>query len=76
VTTKAADSLERDVESLAATPVGQELPPNAEQVVNALLDALEHGDVRAARRDGSGTWHAVPWVKRGILVGFRAGRLV
>ena len=73
---KAADSLERDVEALAATPAGQDLPPNAEQVVNALLDALEHGDVRAARRDESGTWHAVPWVKRGILVGFRAGRLV
>ena len=76
MTKAATESLERDVEALAATPAGAELPPNAEQVVNALLDALEHGDVRAARRDEGGTWRAVPWVKRGILLGFRAGKLV
>lgn len=72
----AVATLERDVDRLAATPAGQSLPPDAESVVNALLDALEHGDVRAARRDEQGRWHAVAWVKRGILVGFRAGRLV
>src|ERR1019366_10800586 len=26
-------------------------------------------------RGADGTWHAVPWVKRGILVGFRFGKL-
>jgi 2,3,4,5-tetrahydropyridine-2-carboxylate N-succinyltransferase len=41
-----------------------------------LLDALEHGIVRAASRDASGEWRAVPWVKRGILLGFRAGAIV
>ena len=76
MTAKEMASLERDVDSLAETPAGEMLSPNAEQVVNALLDALEHGDVRAARRDENGTWLPVPWVKRGILVGFRAGRLV
>ena len=34
---------------------------------------LEQGAVRAAERDADGTWHAVAWVKRGILLGFRAG---
>jgi 2,3,4,5-tetrahydropyridine-2-carboxylate N-succinyltransferase len=32
--------------------------------------------VRAAERDAAGNWHAVPWVKRGILLGFRVGRIV
>jgi 2,3,4,5-tetrahydropyridine-2-carboxylate N-succinyltransferase len=71
-----AQLLEAEIERLAVTPAGQDLPREAEGVINSLLDALEHGDVRAARRTSDGTWHAVPWVKRGILLGFRAGRLV
>jgi 2,3,4,5-tetrahydropyridine-2,6-dicarboxylate N-succinyltransferase len=38
----------------------------------AFLDALEAGDVTAARKDADGSWQAVPWVKRGILAGFKA----
>jgi len=60
----------------AETPAGQRLPPDAEQHVESLLDALERGEVRAAERDESGAWHAVAWVKRGILLGFRIGRIV
>ncbi len=52
------------------------MPADAEQVVGRMLDALECGAVRAARRDADGAWHAVPWVKRGILLGFRVGRIV
>jgi 2,3,4,5-tetrahydropyridine-2,6-dicarboxylate N-succinyltransferase len=37
---------------------------------------LERGEVRAAERATDGTWRAVPWVKRGILLGFRVGHLV
>src|SRR6185503_14301534 len=40
-----------------------------------LLDALESGEVRAAERDTDGTWNAVAWVKRGILLGFQVGTL-
>ena len=47
----------------------------ARQAVELLLEALERGDVRAAERDESGTWNAVPWVKRGILLGFQTGTL-
>lgn len=52
------------------------LPPDAEDVVEALLAALEAGTVRAAERGADGTWRAVPWVKQGILIGFRVGRMV
>ena len=64
------------VESLASTPAGQPLAGDAEDRVNELLDALERGELRAAERDANGSWRAVPWVKQGILLGFRVGRLV
>jgi len=70
------ESLEARIEALAATPAGASLADDAEAVVGELLAMLESGAVRAAQRDGSGQWRAVPWVKRGILLGFRAGRLV
>ncbi|HEY4215640.1 MAG TPA: 2,3,4,5-tetrahydropyridine-2,6-dicarboxylate N-succinyltransferase [Gemmatimonadaceae bacterium] len=71
-----AEELEQKIGEYAATPAGQKLPPDTENVVGHLLDALESGSVRAAQRSADGTWHAVPWVKRGILLGFRAGDLV
>ncbi|HEX5971741.1 MAG TPA: 2,3,4,5-tetrahydropyridine-2,6-dicarboxylate N-succinyltransferase [Gemmatimonadaceae bacterium] len=60
----------------AETPAGQAVHPEAGQLVETLLDALERGEVRAAERDDQGRWHAVAWVKRGILLGFRVGRIV
>ena len=60
----------------AESPAGTALPPEAERHVEALLAALEAGTVRAAERDAQGTWNAVAWVKRGILLGFRIGRIV
>lgn len=60
----------------AETPAGQVLPPEAEQMVETLLLALERGTVRAAERDAAGNWRAVPWVKRGILLGFRVGGII
>jgi 2,3,4,5-tetrahydropyridine-2-carboxylate N-succinyltransferase len=58
------------------TPAGEALPPDARDVVQTLLDGLERGTLRAAERDVGGHWNAVPWVKRGILLGFRAGTIV
>jgi 2,3,4,5-tetrahydropyridine-2-carboxylate N-succinyltransferase len=60
----------------ADTPAGSTLPGGAEHAVDALLGALERGTARAAERGPDGTWRAVPWVKRGILLGFRVGRIV
>lgn len=70
-----AQQLEQEIERLF--PVAAEkLPIETEAVVGALLDALESGDVRAATKGDDGAWRAVPWVKRGILLGFRAGKMV
>lgn len=69
-------ALAAQVAELAAYPPGAALPADAEIVVAQLIDALEHGEVRAAEQDHEGRWRAVPWVKQGILVAFRVGRVV
>lgn len=68
-------TLAERVEELASTPPGVALPATAADVVRELLDALELGAVRAAERHADHRWRAVPWVKRGILLGFRAGQI-
>jgi 2,3,4,5-tetrahydropyridine-2-carboxylate N-succinyltransferase len=50
-------------------------PAAARPVVVSLLDALESGEIRAAYQVGD-DWKALPWVKRGILLGFRIGEVV
>jgi 2,3,4,5-tetrahydropyridine-2-carboxylate N-succinyltransferase len=73
--TQPFDDLAARIEALAATPAGQRLPSTAAETVTELLDALECGAVRAAERAADGSWSAVPWVKRGILLGFRVGTI-
>jgi 2,3,4,5-tetrahydropyridine-2-carboxylate N-succinyltransferase len=67
------DELRLRVETLAETPPGEALPETAREVIQDLLDGLERGELRAATRADDGTWSAVPWVKRGILLAFRHG---
>lgn len=55
---------------------GAQLPHDAASTFDTFLVRLEAGEVRAAQRDADGSWRAVPWVKRGILLGFRIGRVV
>ena len=69
-------SLAERIDALAATPAGTALPADAEAVVMRLLTALETGEVRAAEKGPDGNWTAVSWVKRGILLGFRVGRVI
>jgi 2,3,4,5-tetrahydropyridine-2,6-dicarboxylate N-succinyltransferase len=76
MTTASTGTLAERIEAIAATPAGTALPSAAADVVADLLGALERGDVRAAERDFDGTWNAVPWVKRGILLGFRVGHVI
>jgi 2,3,4,5-tetrahydropyridine-2,6-dicarboxylate N-succinyltransferase len=38
--------------------------------------ALRRGRVRAAERDADGNWRTNAWVKQGILLGFKMGRMV
>jgi 2,3,4,5-tetrahydropyridine-2-carboxylate N-succinyltransferase len=38
--------------------------------------ALRTGEIRAAEKDENGVWQTNAWVKRGILLGFRMGKMV
>jgi 2,3,4,5-tetrahydropyridine-2-carboxylate N-succinyltransferase len=68
------DGLEDVVNELFSNPDASR--ERSREVVSELLDLLESGAIRAASRDAAGDWHAVTWVKRGILLGFRAGDIV
>jgi 2,3,4,5-tetrahydropyridine-2,6-dicarboxylate N-succinyltransferase len=57
--------------ALPATALGGE----ARAAFDELLDALERGTVRAAEPGPDG-WRVNAWVKKGILLGFRMGRIV
>lgn len=56
-----------------------EVPPGEEstalEAFQALKAALNTGAVRAAERGADGYWRANAWVKAGILLGFRLGRI-
>jgi 2,3,4,5-tetrahydropyridine-2-carboxylate N-succinyltransferase len=54
---------------------GAPLVLDAQSLFDSAMAHLERGEIRAARRDEQGTWHAVPWVKRAILLGFRIGHM-
>jgi 2,3,4,5-tetrahydropyridine-2,6-dicarboxylate N-succinyltransferase len=55
------------------------VPPGDEAAARvafmALKAALNTGAVRAAERGADGRWRPNPWVKAGILLGFRLGRM-
>jgi 2,3,4,5-tetrahydropyridine-2-carboxylate N-succinyltransferase len=38
--------------------------------------ALRRGEIRSAEQDADGNWQANTWVKQGILLGFRMGKMV
>jgi 2,3,4,5-tetrahydropyridine-2,6-dicarboxylate N-succinyltransferase len=54
-------------------PRGEE--KRALEAFRALKTALNAGTVRAAERGTDGTWRVNRWVKSGILLGFRLGRV-
>lgn len=46
------------------------------EVYEDFKTALRRGEIRSAEKDADGTWHANAWVKQGILLGFRMGKMV
>lgn len=67
-------SLQAEIERYAAgVPPGEE--SRALDAFRALKAQLNRGEVRAAARGTDGVWRANTWVKRGILLGFRLGKL-
>lgn len=65
--------LEKEIERLYALPI-EELGGDGLSVFNAFMDLLNKGQVRAAE-PVAGTWRVNPWVKQGILLGFRLGKI-
>ena len=45
-------------------------------VYEVFKTALRCGEIRSAEKAADGNWHANAWVKQGILLGFRMGKLV
>ncbi|MBA3632995.1 MAG: 2,3,4,5-tetrahydropyridine-2,6-dicarboxylate N-succinyltransferase [Acidobacteria bacterium] len=46
------------------------------EVFNEFKTALRRGEIRSAEKDADGDWHANAWVKQGILLGFKMGKMV
>ena len=69
-----AKALQASLERFAGgVPAGEE--PAALEAFRALKSELNAGRVRAAEREPDGNWRANAWVKAGILLGFRLGRV-
>ncbi|HRK31950.1 MAG TPA: 2,3,4,5-tetrahydropyridine-2,6-dicarboxylate N-succinyltransferase [Tepidisphaeraceae bacterium] len=66
--------LQESIESLIQS-AKSEFTDNDYAVLEMFKGALNAGTVRAAERRDDGTWHVNAWVKRGILLGFKMGRL-
>ena len=67
-----SDALARRIDALFGDPAAH--GDEARRAVADLLAELDAGRVRAADNEG-GRWVPRPWVKRGILLGFRIGTL-
>lgn len=52
-----------------------EFEPGDRELFEEFKNALRRGRIRAAEKDESGEWHTNAWVKQGILVGFRMGKM-
>lgn len=68
------DSLSTQIEAYYALPA-EALGDEARAAFDELLDGLEAGAIRAAEPAEDG-WRVNGWVKKGILLGFRMGRIV
>ena len=68
-------SLRETIEALAAS-ARTSFTAGERKSFEEFRGLLSRGELRAAQRDPDGSWHAVPWVKQGILLGFRMGTLV
>lgn len=66
-------TLKENIEGLFAQT---EFDPADREVYEEFKSALRRGEIRSAEKDADGNWHANSWVKQGILLGFRMGKMV
>jgi 2,3,4,5-tetrahydropyridine-2,6-dicarboxylate N-succinyltransferase len=67
--------LREQIESISSKK-NSEFTADDRAVFEDLKRALNRGEVRAAEKSASGEWLVNSWVKQGILLGFRMGKLV
>ena len=70
----ATASLREDIERLFEAGSRAHEIPLAHATFERFRELLSHGEIRAAEKQ-DGRWVVNPWVKKGILVGFRIGTL-
>ena len=66
-------SLEKDIIELSAKT---EFSSEDRAIYDQFKSALRSGEIRSAEKDAEGSWRANAWVKQGILLGFRMGKMV
>ena len=71
------DRVRQEIEKLYAEPPAAYGPEHRE-IFERFKELLNRGEVRAAEPDAASPtgWRANPWVKQGILAGFRMGEIV
>jgi 2,3,4,5-tetrahydropyridine-2,6-dicarboxylate N-succinyltransferase len=67
--------LKQKIEDLAAADKA-EFDASDRAIFEDFKAALRRGEIRSAERDADGNWHANAWVKQGILLGFKMGKMV
>lgn len=66
-------SLKEKIEQIAQK---QEFTEADRAIFDEFRQALREGKVRAAEKDSDGRWKTNSWVKEGILLGFRMGKMI
>ena len=67
------DPLQKQIEGLFSR---SEFTSEDREVYEQFKAALRRGEIRSAERDADGRWRTNTWVKQGILLGFRMGKMV
>lgn len=66
-------TLQEKIEQLSAK---SEFNADDREIFEDLKAALRRGEIRSAEKDENGNWKANAWVKQGILLGFKMGKMV
>lgn len=66
-------NLKARIESLFSQ---SEFTSDDREIYEEFKTALRRGEIRSAKKDSNGNWNANAWVKQGILLGFRMGKMV
>ena len=65
--------LQNNIETLFAKT---EFTAEDRAVYEEFKTALRRGEIRSAEKDADGNWNANVWVKQGLLLGFRMGKMI